>query len=83
MENFDILTLDNGKDYVIAKTLDYNEKTYLLLLEVDKAENLLEDKLVVEKINDGKDEYLEIIEDEKLCEIVSSKFAKMLLEDAK
>ena len=83
MENFDILTLDNGKDYVIAKSLDYNDKNYLLLIEVDKEENLLEEKLVVEKINDGGEDYLEIIEDEKLYDIVSSKFAKMLLEDIK
>ena len=83
MEELDILTLEDGKDYVIAKTLTYNNRNFLLLVEVDKDENLLNNKLVVEKINDGGEDYLEIIEDEKLYGIVSSKFAKMLLEDIK
>lgn len=83
MEELDILTLDNGRNYAIAKMLDYNKKKYLLLIEVDKDENLLEDKLVVEMINDGGEDFLEIIEDKKLYDIVSSKFAKMLLEDIK
>ena len=83
MEELDILTLDNGKDYVIAKMLDYKDRSFLLLIEVDDDENLLEDKLVVEKCKSDNQEYLEKIEDKKLYEIISSKFAKMLLEDLK
>ncbi len=83
MEELDILTLDNGKDYVITKVLEYNDRCFLLLIEVNKDENLLDDKLIVEKVNDGKTEFLQIIDDERLNIIVSEKFAKMLLEDLK
>lgn len=82
MEELDILTLEDGKDYVIAKMLTYKNRNFLLLVEVDKDENLLNNKLVVEKIS-GDGEYLELIEDKKLYDIVSSRFAKMLLEDIK
>ena len=83
MEDFDILTLDNGKDYVIAKTLEYNGSTYLLLIEVDKDENLLDERKILEKLVDGSEEYLKMIEDNNIYKIVSEKFAKMLLEDLK
>lgn len=83
MEELDILTLDNGKDYVIAKMLEYKDRYFLLLIEVDKDENLLDEKLVLEKIIDNKDEYLQMINDKKLYEVVSSMFAKMLLQDLK
>ena len=66
MEELDILTLDNGKDYVIAKMLEYKDRYFLLLIEVDKDENLLDEKLVLEKIIDNKDEYLQMINDKKL-----------------
>ena len=83
MELYDIITLDNGKDYVISKMLTYNEKDYLLLLEVDKDENLLNENLIVEKQSDNNGDYVRDITDEKLKQIISEKFAKMLLEDIK
>lgn len=83
MELYDIITLDNGKDYVISKMLIYNEKDYLLLLEVDKDENLLNENLIVEKQSDNNGDYVRDITDEKLKQIISEKFAKMLLEDIK
>ena len=63
--------------------LEYKDRYFLLLIEVDKDENLLDEKLVLEKIIDNKDEYLQMINDKKLYEVVSSMFAKMLLQDLK
>ena len=79
MEELDIITLDNNKDYVISKILNYRDKEYYLLIEVDNDENLLEEKLILEKFNDS----LKYIEDELIFKIVSEKFAKMLLNDLK
>ncbi len=82
MEELDILTLDNGNDYVITKKLNYKENDYLLLIQVDKDENLLpEEKIIVQKMKDSSGEYLSVIEDDLTNQIVSEKFAKMLLED--
>ena len=83
VEELDIITLDNNKDYVIAKMLKHNEKDYLLLIEVDKDENLLEEKLIVERVNDSTIQYLKRIDDDLTNEIVSEKFAKLLLNDIK
>lgn len=79
MEELDIITLDNNKDYVISKILNYKGKKYFLLIEVDKDENLLDDKLILEYIDNS----LGYIDDELTYKIVSEKFAKMLLEDLK
>lgn len=79
MDLYDVLTLDNNKDYIICKTLNYQEKEYLYLIQVDEEENLLEEKLIVEK--NGKT--LKKIKNSNLNQIISEKFAKMLLEDLK
>ena len=81
MNLYDIITLDNNKDYVICKTLSYKEKEYILLVQVDEEENLLEEKLIVEKINSCNT--LKMINDSNLKQIISEKFAKMILEDLK
>lgn len=83
MEELDILTLDNGKDYVISKMLKYNDKEYLLLIQVDDEENLLDEKLIVERVKEFDDYYLKIVDDDNTKKIVSDKFAGMLLEDMK
>lgn len=82
MEELDILTLDDGNDYVITASLNNNENEYLLLIQVDKDENLILDKkLIVQKLNDSTGEYLSTIEDDLTNKIISEKFAKKLLED--
>lgn len=83
MEELDILTLDNNKDYVINKIISYRNKEYLLLIEVDKDENILDEKLILEKVKTDKGYILSIIKDEIIHKIVTEKFAKILLEDLK
>ena len=41
MNELDILTLNNNRDYVIGKMLKFRDKEYLLLIEVDNDDNLL------------------------------------------
>lgn len=47
MENLDIITLDNQKDYCILKKLEYDYDTYFLLNEIDKDENLLNKQIIM------------------------------------
>lgn len=49
MDSFDIITLENKKEYCIIKMLEYDYDTYLLLNEIDKDENLLSE-IVIAKI---------------------------------
>lgn len=81
MNLYDIVTLDNNKEYVICKTLTYKEKEYLLLIRVDEDENLLDERLIVEKLNNGKT--LKKIKESNLKQIISEKFAKMIIEELK
>ncbi len=83
MSELDILTLDNNKDYVIAKILKYKDKEYFLLISVDNDENLLDEKLILEKIIVDGNESLKTIQDELTYKIVAEKFAKLLLEGIK
>lgn len=79
MEKYDILTLDNGKDYTISQMVEFNGKDYLLLVEVDDDENILEEKLIVEKNKDTNE--LVVVNDEEEYKNVSSIFTKMILQD--
>lgn len=81
MEKYDILTLENNKDYVINEITNYNGHEYLLLVEVDSDENILDEKLIVEliKTNDGYD--VEIVDDKDIYEIVSNIFIDMINND--
>ena len=83
MEELDIVTLDNNKDYVIAKMLDYKGKKYFLLVEVDKDENLLDDKIILELNSINRSNELKTIDNNLTYKIISEKFAKLLLEDIK
>ena len=77
MEKYDILTLENDKDYVINEITNYNDHKYLLLIEVDSNENILDEKLIVELIEteDGFD--LEEVTDKDIYDNIS----KIFIED--
>lgn len=81
MNELDILSLSNNKDYVIGKVLNFRNKDYLLLIEVDNDDNLLDEKLILEKSKVNNTLLLKEISDTLIFKIVSQKFAKMLLED--
>lgn len=79
----DIITFDNNKKYVFAKSLLYNEKEYVLLIEVDDDENILDDQIIYERISLDNGFELRTINDELLYKIISEKFSKILLESVK
>ena len=81
MKNYDIITLDNNKNYTICKNYIYENREFLFLIEVADDENLLNNSLIVEKINDGKN--IKIIDDANLMCFLSQKFAEIIINDFK
>lgn len=80
MDLYDIITLDNNKEYVICNAINYNGKEYLLLIRVDEQENLLNEKIIVEKINNNE---LKKIQNKNLEQIISEIFAKKIIQNLK
>jgi len=81
MELYDILTLDDGKDYSLVKMEEYEGETYCMLIEVDSEENPLEDVLILKKVslNDKEFEFEELSEEE--FETISEIFKDQLLNE--
>lgn len=78
MELYDIVTFDN-KDYAIAQQVFYNDKEYLLLIEVDENEDLLEEKLIVEKVTTANGYGIKNIKDAEIYKEVKSRIVDLLL----
>ena len=52
IELYDIITLENNKEYTVLRLLELDEKTYYLLSEIDNDENPnLEEIRIVEILN--------------------------------
>ena len=71
MELYDILTLEDDKDYTIAEMVTHNDSEYLYLIEVDKDENVIEDnqKIVRRVISNGEESVEIVTEKEELDEL--------------
>ena len=78
MNLYDIVTLYN-KDYVISQQVFYNDKEYLLLIEVDENEDLLEEKLIVEKVKSKEGYGIKEIKDSEIYKEVKSRIVDLLL----
>lgn len=78
MELYDIITLDDNKDYSLVKLEEYKGETYCMLIEVDEEENPLEDFLILRKvpINDTEFELEELSDSEykEIAEIFKEQF---------
>lgn len=71
MELYDILTLEDDKDYTIAEMVTHNDSEYLYLIEVDKDENVIEEnqKIVRRVIANGEESVEIVTEKEELDEL--------------
>ena len=59
----DVLSLENGKKYLLLLDSKINEKNYFLAVLVDDNEEPLKEYEVLEQIIDNGEEYVEIIKD--------------------
>lgn len=81
IELYDILTLENNKDYTVVRELPYNNEEYYFLVEVDKDEELLEEQMIVKKVVVDGEIGVAPIEDEKEFNEVKQIFIDMLYRD--
>lgn len=81
IELYDILTLENNKQYTVIKYLEYNDSEYYLLIEVDENEELLEEKLIVKKIEIDSEIGVAPIADPDEFSEVKEMFVNMLYND--
>lgn len=92
LELYKILTIENedgngDTDYTIANMVDYNESTYLYLIEVDKEENLVENHQMIVRlvVKDGEESIEKVTEEKELKEVSRlffELFKKMAQEEA-
>lgn len=88
IELYKILTIgseDGGedKDYTVANMLEYQDATYLYLIEVDKDENIIENnQMIVRLVINNGEESVERVTDEKEHQKVARLFYEMFKEMA-
>lgn len=81
IELFDILTLENNKQYTVVKHLEFNDNDYYFLIEVDNDEELLEEQMIVKKVEiDGEIGVAPIIDEEEF-KLVKDLFIDMLYQE--
>jgi flagellar biosynthesis component FlhA len=70
IELYDILTLEDDKDYTVANMATYNSNEYLYLIEVDKNENVIEsNQKIVKRVLENGEESVSLLEDEEEKEV--------------
>ena len=81
IETYDIITLENGEEYVVVKILNRLNKKYFLLAWVDEEENPdLENIKIVEEIIKDNKTTVEEVDDEELLKQLSNEFLSSLKE---
>ena len=75
IELYDILTMNNGKEYSVLRIMELETNTYYLIAQIDKNENPIIDTIkIVEIINDTIKE----INDQKLLDELKELFISSL-----
>ncbi len=71
MELYDILTLENNKEYTIANMVEYKDSTYLYLIEVDENEDIIENTQTIVRriIKDGEEAVEKVTNNEEYKEV--------------
>ncbi len=71
MELYDILTLENNKEYTIANMVDYKDSTYLYLIEIDENEDIIENTQTIVRriIKDGEEAVEKVTNNEEYKEV--------------
>ena len=80
IELYDILTLENNKEYTVVKILPYNNNEYYFLIEIDKDEELLDEQMIVKKVEVNGELGVALITDEKEFKEVKEIFINMLYQ---
>lgn len=80
IELYDILTLENNKNYTVVKHLPYNDNEYYFLIEVDEEEELLDEQMIVKKVEIDGEVGVAPIENEEEFKEIKEIFINMLYQ---
>ncbi|MBO5248033.1 MAG: DUF1292 domain-containing protein [Clostridia bacterium] len=79
-EKDNVLTLTdeegNEVDFVVVNAVEYNGKTYVMLVEADKVEDDEAEALMLRVEDNGEEDILVTVDDEDEFEAVSAEFEK-------
>lgn len=80
MEIRDIITLDNGADYLLVEEYELDNNKFFLAVGVDEEEALLDDQniQILYAGEDEEGEFVEVVEDEKILQQI---YAAILTEE--
>jgi len=77
-----IVTLDNGQDYVILEEVEYEGARFVYTVRVENQEDLTDDSMIFEAVNENGEEFLAPVEDKEvyneLIELFKDKVADKL-----
>lgn len=78
MEIYDVITLEDNKEYVILDIVDYQDNKYLYCVEIDKDENPIDEYIVAKLISPTE---VEEVIDEELLKNLAKLFEEDMLKD--
>lgn len=70
-----IVTLENGKEYLLLEECTKDGVRYLYAVRTDKDENPTDEYLIFEAIINGDEEYLKVVENKELYDELIDEFS--------
>lgn len=77
IEVLDILTLENNKDFIVVSKINYNDNEYVLLNEVDKNEEMLNNSVILKVLKKDDSVYFDEIKSTEELEAVVKQFENL------
>lgn len=68
LENNEIITLSDNKDYAVLKTIQYNENSYIYLMTISKPTQII---LVKEEMVDNEIVLNPVVDEDELNTVIS------------
>lgn len=75
-----IVTLENGKEYLLLEELKKEETRYIYALRTLEDESLTDEYLIFEAIIDGEEEFLKIVNDKELYDELLDEFGDLVAD---
>ncbi len=77
IEVLDILTLENNKDFIVVSKINHNDNEYVLLNEVDKNEEMLNNSVILKVLRKDDSVYFDQIKSTEELEAVVKQFENL------
>ena len=77
IEVFDILYFKNNKDFIVVSKINHNDNEYVLLNEVDKNEEMLNNSVILKVLRKDDSVYFDEIKSTEELEAVVKQFENL------